>query len=80
MAFVTLGEMVGWGRGSAAVGGRASPKTRGDGCTGKRRFESYAKAEAGIGGLYQKRIARVQQGVPAPYACGYCHGWHIGHS
>jgi hypothetical protein len=50
-----------------------------DGCTGKVRFDSYAAAEAEIGRLIRKNAHRPELGTIAPYSCGQCHSFHLGH-
>lgn len=50
-----------------------------DGCSGKDCFASYAEAEREIGRMLHKGITRAHEGTLAPYACGFCHRWHLGH-
>lgn len=45
------------------------------GCEGKRRYDSFEAASAGI----QKK--KVKHGLPkamAPYHCSFCHHFHVG--
>ena len=65
---ITLGTLTGMGR-----------KYIRDGCTGKRAFVTYAEAEAEIGRMIKKNSYRPELGQFAPYACGHCHGFHLGH-
>ena len=65
---ITLGNLTGFGRRFVR-----------DGCTGKKRFDSYAAAEKEIGVLIAKGAHRPELGTFAPYACGRCHAFHLGH-
>lgn len=66
---ITLGNLTGFGRRYVR-----------DGCTGKRAFDTYAAAEYEIGKLIRKNAHRPELGVLAPYQCGACHAFHLGHS
>lgn len=50
-----------------------------DGCTGKKGFGTYAEAEQEIGRLIKKGADRQYLGTIAPYHCGICHQFHLGH-
>ena len=65
---ITLGNLTGFGRRFVR-----------DGCTGKRGFDSYAEAEFEIGRLIKNNAERSYLGQFAPYACGICHRFHLGH-
>jgi len=65
---ITLGNLTNFGRRFVR-----------DGCTGKQGFASYAEAETEMGHLIRKRADRRHLGVIAPYHCGYCHQFHLGH-
>ena len=49
-----------------------------DGCTGKRRYRSYAEAEIVIGQMIRSRTHRPELGTLVPYYCA-CRHWHLGH-
>ena len=66
---ISLGQLTGLGR-----------KHIRDGCTGKLQFDSYAEAEREIGNLIRKKAHRPELGNLAPYACPYCHTFHLGHN
>lgn len=65
---ITLGNLTNFGRRYVR-----------DGCTGKKGFATYAEAETEIGRLIKKNATRSHQGTVAPYACGICHQFHLGH-
>ena len=50
-----------------------------DGCTGKRRYRTYAEAEIAIGQLLRNNASRPELGTLMPYRCG-CSYWHLGHA
>jgi hypothetical protein len=66
---ITMGNLTGFSR--AVVR---------DGCTGKKPFETYAKAESEIGSLIRKNASRPELGLINPYHCRWCHTWHLGHA
>jgi hypothetical protein len=51
-----------------------------NGCVGKLVFATYADAQREVGRLTRNGHHRPDQGVLAPYHCGACLGYHIGHS
>jgi len=65
---ITIGNYTNFGRRYVA-----------DGCTGKQGFASYGEAETEIGNLIRKGAHREHHGTLAPYHCGYCHQFHLGH-
>lgn len=62
---ITLGQLTGF--------------VRGDPCTGKKQFDTYAAAEREIGKLISKNAHRPHLGVLTAYLCGECRHYHLGH-
>lgn len=53
-------------------------RSKGRSCAGKRRYEGKRSANKAIRQLVAAK--RVTAGSMHSYQCGFCDGWHIGHT
>ena len=56
---------------------RPSTRTKGRSCDGKERHDTRQAAQANIGRLAKRGAAEDRLEA---YPCGFCGGWHVGHT